>query len=376
MLNVRKVKASWQVAAVAVGAAVGVALATTSAYASPSAAGAASTAVKPLPMSTSWATPQQGIVLSYPSRNPGARPSLIVTKNGGRTWQKLPAPPVPFPANNDTPDATWVPGVIAITDGTHVVDTVDGGRHWSSMRLYGAAANRYVGHLTLSHGRVYTLVSSYNASGTAATAVYSGLDNGNALRTVPGLSVSGGITYGDITAIGGLQVSLGSDYAKEGYWLSGNGTRFAAAPRPCPVTTSVLLGGVRDGRPVALCSDGPSEVAPGETVHQIWTAAHLGGHFTAASPAFTGYNQQAFAAASDRNLTIASAAGVDVTFNVGRTWTAELPQPSGSFWQDLAFPSSSVGVAVDSTINSQSQLVGYVYVTTSAGRTWHPLTLP
>ena len=378
MLNVRKVKTGWRIFAVAIGTAVTATLATTNAYAGQPGAAAPGAAVKLLPMSTSWPTPQRGIVLSYPSRTPGSRPSLFMTGNGGRSWQKLPAPPLPFPANNDTPDATWTGGVIAITDGTHIVATHDGGRRWSPVRLTGLSASMsfFVGHITITDGRMFTVVTSNSASGTSTTAVYSGPARGSILRAVRGLSVSGGITYGSITAVGALQVSLGSDYATERYWLSRNGVRFLPAPLPCPVTTSVLLGGVRNGKPIALCNGNPSDVGPGQNDHQIWTAPHLGGRFSASSPVFVWWNQQAFAAASDQDMTIASVAGLDVTFDGGQTWTAELPQPNGATWQDLDFPSSTVGVVVNNTVNDALQLVGTVYRTTDAGRSWHALSLP
>lgn len=328
-----------------------------------------------VPMSASWPTPQRGIVLSYPSRTPGARPTLLETGNAGRSWRKLPAPPLPFPVNNDTPDATWAEGVIAVTDGTHIVASYDGGQHWSRVPLAGlpASAGAFVGHITIAARRMFTLVSSNGANGTSSTAVYSGPARGGALRAVRGLSVSGGITYGDISAVGGLQVSLGSDYATERYWLSHDGVRFVSAPLPCPATMSVRLGGVRDGKPVALCSGSPSDVAAGRNDHQIWTAPRLGGRFSASSPVFVWWNQQDFAAASDLDMTIASAAGLDVTFDGGQTWTAELLQPNGATWQDLAFPSSTVGVVVNNTVNDALQLVGTVYRTTDAGRSWHPI---
>lgn len=343
--------------------------------AAPTGAGAAA---KPLPMSTSWPTPQSGIVLSYPSRTPGAKPSLIVTRNGGRSWQRLPAPPLPFPVNNDTPDATWAAGMIAVTDGTNIVATHDQGRHWVRVRLAGipSSTSVFVGHITITDGHMFTLVTSNSASGTGTTTVYGGPARGNVLRAVRGLSISGGITYGDISPIGGLQVSLGSDYANERYWLSRDGVRFVPAPLPCPVTTSALLGGVRDGKPIALCSGSPSDVAAGQNDHQVWTAPRLGGVFKAVSPVFVWFNQQAFAAASDRDMTIASAAGLDVTFNGGQTWTTELLQPNGASWQDLAFPSRTVGVVVNNTVNDALQLVGTVYRTTDAGRSWNALSLP
>jgi hypothetical protein len=55
------------------------------------------------PMSASWLTPQRGIVLGYLKRAAGAKPYLITTSNGGRTWQSVSAPPVAYPADNDQP---------------------------------------------------------------------------------------------------------------------------------------------------------------------------------------------------------------------------------------------------------------------------------
>jgi photosystem II stability/assembly factor-like uncharacterized protein len=65
-----------------------------------------------------------------------------------------------------------------------------------------------------------------------------------------------------------------------------------------------------------------------------------------------------------------------VTGNGGQTWTAELLQPNGAAWQDLAFPSSTVGAVVNNTVNNALQLVDTVYRTTDAGRSWHALSLP
>ena len=301
-----------------------------------------------------------------------------MTGNGGQSWRQLPAPSLPFPANNDTPDATWMGGVIAITDGTQIVATHDGGRRWSPVRLTGlpASASIFVGHITITGGRIFTVVTSNNGSGTSTATVYAGPALDGILRAVRGLSISGGITYGEIVATGGLQVSLGSDYATEHYWLSRDGVRFVAAPLPCPVTTPALLGGVRNGKPIALCSGSPSDVGPGQNDHQVWTATRLGGSFSASGPVFTWWNQQAFAAASDRDLTLATAAGLDVTFDGGQTWTAELLQPNGATWQDLAFPSKTVGAVVNNTVNNALQQVGTVYRTTDAGHSWHALSLP
>jgi hypothetical protein len=335
-----------------------------------------------LPMSTSWPTPQRGIVLSYPSRTPGAKPYLSLTTDGGRTWRRLGAPPVPYPADNDQPDATWADGVIAVTDGTHVVATQDGGRHWSPVHLRGvpvSAASTYIARLAIADGRMFALVTTQSGTGSSSAAIYSGRDRAHVLRPVPGLSVTGGITYGDISTAGVVQAYLGASYAAGRYWYSRDGVHFRPAPLPCPVSTQALLGGVRQGhptaQPTALCSGSPSDAGPGQNDKQVWIAPHLGGPFGPSGPVFTSPNQQRFAAASATDMTIATAFDLEVTFNAGKTWTSLLGQPSGAFWTDLSFPSPTTGVVVCDTIDNSGNQIGTVYQTTDAAHTWHALSV-
>jgi photosystem II stability/assembly factor-like uncharacterized protein len=359
------------------GCTIGLAVPAMAATAAP-AAGSLSTAAAAtiprglLPMATSWLTPQRGIVLGYPSRTTGAKPYLLVTGNGGRTWQSLAAPPVRYPADNDQPDAIWANGVISVTDGTHIVITRDNGRHWSAERLAGLSGTFYVDGVVIVDGRILARVTTGKS-----TAVYSGPAKGGVLRAVRGLSIAGSGTYGDISAVGGiLQVDLGNDYAAERYWYSRNGVRFVAAPLPCPVTTSALLAGVRDGRVIALCSGSPSDVGLGENDKQVWMAKRLGGTFGPSGPVVDSPNELGFAAASAKDMVFATAFPLAVTFNAGRTWTYELAQPNGAFWTDLSFSSATTGVVVCSTFSDAGKEVDTVYRTTNGGRTWHALSLP
>jgi hypothetical protein len=331
-----------------------------------------------LPMSTSWPAPQRGIVLSYPSRTPGAKPDLSLTGDGGRHWGRLGAPPVPYPADNDQPEVTWAGGVIAVTDGTHVAASRDEGRHWSPVDLRGvpaSAASTYIGRLAIADGRLFALVTTQSASGSSSTAIYSGRDRATVLGPVPGLSVTGGITYGDVSTAGTLQVYLGGNYATARYWYSRDGARFRPAPLPCPVSTAALLGGVRQGHPVALCGGSPSDAGPGQNDKQVWIAPRPGATFSPSGPVFTSPNQQRFAAASARDMTIATAFDLEATSDAGETWTSLLAQPSGAFWTGLSFPSATVGVVVCDTIDSAGNQIGTVYRTTDAGHTWHALTV-
>jgi hypothetical protein len=126
-----------------------------------------------VPTSTSWTSPQSGIVLAYTSLDAGAMPYLFVTGNGGRTWRPMPASPVPFLVPGNNPVATWADGAIAVTDRTHIVVTRDSGRRWSAVRLAGASG-AFIGKLVIASGRMYALVQTQNG-GTGSKTVYSGL---------------------------------------------------------------------------------------------------------------------------------------------------------------------------------------------------------
>ena len=361
--------------------------ASTLAVAVPVAASAAPAATaKLVAVSASWPSPQRGIALAYRSLAPGGKPALFRTRDGGRSWHALPAPPVRWPADDDVPDVTSSAGVIAISTGTSVVASRDGGRHWAALRLAGLPAstprNLFVGRVSIAYGRMFTLVTEDARGGTSSVAVFAGPARGGTLRAVPKLSVSGSIkggrpgAYGDISAVGGLQVSLGVNYASARYWLSRDGVHFTAAPAPCPAGTAAMLGGVRGGKPTALCSTEPSSAGAGTNSHRIWIAPHLGGRFTAAGPAIRWYNQQEFAAASGRDMAMAGAPSLDVTSDTGHSWAIKLLKPNGAFWSDLAFPSGSTGVVVGVTVDNSLKQIGAVYRTVDGGHSWHALTLP
>ncbi|HEV3382365.1 MAG TPA: hypothetical protein VG142_15480 [Trebonia sp.] len=323
------------------------------------------------PTGASWTTADKGIVLAYPSVTPGAEPYLLQTLDGGQTWRSLPAPPLTYPADHTQPYTAWADGIIAATDGTTVVTTRDSGRHWTTEELVGASGSFNVDSLVITSGRVFALVTT---PGTAA--VYSGTPASGELREVKGLSVTGGEAYGDISAVGGLQVDLGTDFTAQQYWYSKNGISFTAASLPCPATTMAWLGGVRSGKVVALCSDSPSTVGPGSTAAQLQTAPSLGGTFTPSGAAFVLPNPQEFAAASPQAATIATEGNVTVTTDAGTTWTAGLSQANGAFWTSLTFPDATTGFVVGNTVNNSLQEVDTLYRTTNSGETWSAVPLP
>ncbi|MGD0704461.1 MAG: sialidase family protein [Trebonia sp.] len=355
-----------------VGCAIGLAapaMAATAAIAKPAAGTAIPRGLRP--MSASWLTPGRGIVLGYQKRATKAKPYLITTGNGGKTWQSLTAPPVPYPADNDQPQVTWEDGAIAAEDGTHIYVSTNEGRHWSAERLAGLKGSFFVAAVAINHGRVFALVTT-----DTSAAVYSGVTGKGVLSVVRGLSITGSGTYGDISTLGALQVDLGNNYQTERYWYSRDGVHFTAAALPCPVSTSASLGGVRAGKVIALCSGSPSDIGLGQNDKQVFIAAKLGGTFKRSGPVFDSSNTLGFVTASDRDMTIVTAFALYVTFNAGQTWTPEIPQNNGATFAGLWYPSFTTGYVVCNTYNNAAQPVDTLYRTTDSGRAWRAVPLP
>jgi hypothetical protein len=345
------------------------------------AAGAAAAAPRFLPVSASWPTPQRGVVLGYASRTAGARPYLYQTGDGGHQWQRLAAPPVRYPADQDQPAVTWAKGMIAVTNGARIVVTRDGGRRWSAVRLAGVPApsrTSFVHDLTITDGRMFALVDQTDTkTGTGSSALYSGPARGQVLRPVPRLSITGDFTYSTISSAGGaLQIDLGHDYSAQRYWYSRNGLRFTPGPLPCPAPMVTFPGATPGGRPVALCATPPSAVGLGTDETQVRTAAHLGGAFRASGPLAESPNALDFAVASARDMAMDNGFSVMVTFNGGRKWVSPLSNANGGEWTSLAFLSATTGVVVDNTISNSGKPEGAVYRTTDSGHVWHALRLP
>jgi photosystem II stability/assembly factor-like uncharacterized protein len=323
------------------------------------------------PMSASWPTPQRGIVLGYLNRDTGAKPYLITTSNGGKTWQSLSAPPTPYPADNDQPVVTWQDGVIAADDGTHIYVTTNEGKQWSAERLAGASGSAYVDKVVITHGRVFALAIT-----DSSATVYSGVAGKGTLSAVSGLSIAGSGVYGDLSVQGALEVDLGSNYTTERYWYSRDGVHFTAAALPCPVTTSADLGGVRAGKVIALCSGSPSDIGLGENDKQVFIAPKLGGTFKSSGPVFDSSNTLGFVTDSTTDMTIVTTFALYITFNAGKTWTPEIPQNNGATFAGLWYPSFSTGYVVCSTVSNAGKEVDTLYRTTDGGRVWHALALP
>ncbi|MEU4670782.1 hypothetical protein AB0F91_23055 [Amycolatopsis sp. NPDC023774] len=327
------------------------------------------------PASTSWTGPEHGFVLGYTDcGEPGWCPALLSTTDGGAHWRRLGAPPMSLPDNhNHVRIVAAGDQRLYVTDGSRVLATHDGGRHWFTVLVAGGG-QRYVSALAETGGRIFAVVTS-NSSGNT-TSVYSGLAGGPVLTPLPGFEVTGGITYGDLATGGGLQIALGADYRTEEYWTSRDGVVFTRASPPCPSGTTASLGGVRAGQVIALCSSSPGSPQPGSSERRMWRARKLGGTFSGTADAPSVGITQGFGAATADTATVAAEGGGDGflhhTTDGGRTWTTTVLSDRGVGLSDLAFVGEGVGVVVDGLPDAEAGSA--VYRTADAGRTWEELS--
>jgi hypothetical protein len=328
------------------------------------------------PASTSWTGPLRGYVLGFsPCGKPGWCASLLSTTDGGQRWRRVGSPPISLPDNHNQVKLTVADERdVFVSDGTRLLASRDGGRQWSPVLLTGVREPFYLSKIAETGAKVFAMVTGYGSPST--TTLYAGLAGARVLLPVPGFTVTGSVTYGDLATSGGLQVSMGADYRSQKYWTSPDGVVFASAPPPCPADASASLSGIRDGQVLALCSGGPGSPQPGSTVRRLWRAQRLGGKFTGTAQAPTLGINQSFSAASATSATVAAEGGgsgfLHSTADGGATWTTTVLGGRGVCLNDLDFPSERVGVVVDGLPDADGGSA--VYRTTDGGITWRELT--
>ncbi len=327
------------------------------------------------PASTSWTGPLRGFVLGFsPCGNPGWCASLLSTADGGKRWRRVGSPPISLPDNHNQVKLTVIDERdLFLSDGARLFASRDGGVNWSRVRLAGVREPFYISKITEAGPRVFAMVTGFGRPST--TTLYAGIAGARVLQPVPGFTVTGSATYGDIATSGGIQVSMGADYRLQKYWTSSDGLTFESAPAPCPADSSASLSGVRRGHVLALCSGGPGTPQPGATVRRLWRAPKLGGRFTGTAQAPTLGIDQSFSAASPAAATVAAEGGgtgfLHSTADGGATWTTTALSGRGVCLNDLDFPDELVGVVVDGLPDAEGGSA--VYRTTDGGITWGEL---
>ncbi|MFC4085511.1 sialidase family protein [Amycolatopsis samaneae] len=329
------------------------------------------------PASASWADADDGYVLGYaPCAGSRWCPVLLGTTDGGTRWQRLGAPSLSLPDNHNHVQLSYFgAGRAYVSDGNRLEATRDGGRTWSAVTLADTGNAFYLGRIAETHGRTFALLSTYGETGS--TRLYSGVAGTPLLAPVPGFVATGGLTYGDLAVGGGLQVVLGADYGVERYWTAADGEHLTPAPAPCPAGSTAALGGVREGRVVALCSGSAGSPRPGSMTRGVRHAPGLGGEFTGTAQGPAQGIHQGFGAATANSVTVAAVGGgadfLHGTDDGGATWHTTVLGDHGAGLADLDFPGTDTGIVVAGAPDDPNGSA--VFRTTDGGRSWHELTI-
>jgi hypothetical protein len=330
-----------------------------------------------LPSSISWLDARQGMVFGYAPCGEDLCPRLMATADGGDTWHQLNEPPVKLPDNHNQVKLTVTDAKNAfVTDGTTLWATNDATGTWYPVNLAGLVAPYFIGKIVVAHDKVYAVASSLGNDTGNATRIYSAPIGAPTLHVIPGFTVTGGYTYGDIAADGDvLQFYLGADYATGQYGYSVDGVHVVAAPSPCPTENPTELGGIRDGRPIALCNGSGGSPGPGSMTKQVFTAAELGGTYVASNPAPALGITEGFGPATPDIQTIAAVGGsislLHSTFDAGKSWTTTRLSERGFGVFDLHFVTDEIGYLVDGVPDATDGSA--VYRSTDSGHTWQQI---
>jgi photosystem II stability/assembly factor-like uncharacterized protein len=317
------------------------------------------------PASVTFVSLQTGWVLG--ATCPTCTVSLIRTRDGGRTWAGIPAPPVSVSQGDGGPGVRK----IRFADlnngwafGPGLWETHDGGSHWSrpSLPVSGSAE---VSDLEASAGLARAAVIDGSAVDLLTTLV--GQDAWEASPTklpigagpVPTAQIvlqgnAGWVLQNDRVVINGARLDNGS-------WV--------AWPPPCTaVGGPAVLAASTPTDLVAACSEGRfSGPAVDVRVFRSTDGVTFPAQGTVV-PSAT--DAQGVASPVPSTIVVADAQRLVASFDRAATWvTVFSGSPSGG-WQDLGFTSPTQGVVVEAGQGTQP---GVLLMTHDGGHSWVPV---
>lgn len=351
----------------------------------------ATTSPTPSPTTAPTATPTPTFTLSIPAgfqpvslsaisendfwvlgRSPcatvtGCPSEILHTTNGGRSFQRIPAPvtvyltgagPVGPPTVSDLRFANALDGW-AFGNGAAFV-TYDGGRHWYELNPDWTFLQIEPG----ANGYVYASVEVCATPSTTTGCVYSLKRSQAGTDDWANLAVPGNPPgWPSIGVHGDTIWVMYFDQSTRTAWVSGDdGHLWNRRSMPCepdlgglfdPVSTTVIW---------AFCATGMQGDAA--------VSANGGAFYTTHEGPGTAFGNGSFVGAlSAREAFVAGPGGVEVTTNAGLSYHT-LPQPPAAVW--IGFTDSHVGYVIS---QNQTTLASQLWRTTNGGSTWTVVSL-
>ncbi|MCW2778612.1 MAG: glycosyl hydrolase, repeat-containing protein [Frankiales bacterium] len=307
------------------------------------------------PLSFSFVSPRTGWVLGDAPCDDPACASLLLTRDGGRTWRGVPAPEHPTTSAVATASTVRAVRFASLRDGfafdSVLSATHDGGATWHDVPLPGR-----VQALETAAGRVHVVVAVCSAAG-CRSALYTGASSSDDLRPVPGVDLPGDAGAG--LAVHGRHVYVlrpGTDDGRTdpALYAGQDGAHYALRRTPCTgeYRFDAAVAASDDTDLVLVCG---SDVGAGMQRKHVYTSVDAGQHWTAAGdpPPVSG----TLLAATRKGTFLGNTrTGVDVTRD-GRTWTHAVGDDATT---QVGFVTDDLGFFLQDALQ----------VTRDAGRTW------
>lgn len=345
-------------------AVLSVAIAAVSGFCLPAIADAAPPGL--VPSSTSWTSERSGWVLGFTPCAPGSENQcarLLRTFDGGRTWLRVPAPPVRQSPEHDQVRVHFANDLDGlITDGHRLYASHSAGALWQRIPLPEAE----IGAIASNDRFSYAILT-----GTAGTRLFSSPVHTSRWAPVPGVELPESGGGGDVVARGtSAFVALNVIFQSTGYWSTTDGRAWQPGTPPCAVDAGPNLGLARDRALFAMCSHDPGR---GFMVKDLQRAEPGGWGFVASAPPegiTTGFDAAA-ASTVAVGAVGAGAAFVHRGTAGGTAWDTPFTGDEQPMF-DLAFTDARHGTMV---LGGPGWPDAVVYRTTDGAATWSPITV-
>lgn len=325
------------------------------------------------PQSVTFISASQGWVLGLAPCHPAPCTAVVHTRDGGRTWHRIPAPgaplvPVGLGARAGVSELRFADASNGWAYGPDVYLTHNGGAIWHKIRMPGPVLD-----LEAAAGVAYAAVKNRHGN----TALYRSTVGRNRWSLVPGLgNIPGAAAEGSITLHGSAGwLLVGNLIVGITLLRTSTGANWTHMHDPCGTVMGAGLF------PASIAADTARQVsmlcvstpASGSTLKKVYSSADGGRHFTAAGEPPSGGLDAMLARPTSVHLFVAAASvfsWIYASGNAGRTWHTVLQNDRGgdTMLNDFGFTTSTQGVVVQGLPQNGGRAV--LRMTRNGGRTW------
>jgi photosystem II stability/assembly factor-like uncharacterized protein len=339
-----------------------------------------------VPQSVTFVSPTEGWVLGTAPCPKGPCTSMVRTRDGGATWQGVPAPLVALGSGQQ-----GAPGVanVRFADpldgwvfGSQLWSTHDGGKTWQQVSLGSNTKAMSIQALEAGAGAAYALDLPGTSSSTSVTAqLYStpvGTDAWTAVSNTSVPNAEGGTVVVQGHSAWLAVPTAGGSGVPGGAFLARTSSGWVSRKLPCGQFTEVLAAATASDL-TAVCASG---AGAGQQPKSAYLSSDGGVTWKAAGQAPLGGDTLGAAMASTSTIVISAASGASflyASFDSGHTWSTAFQDSAGGGtpFRDLGFTTATQGVVIEGLVppgSSSGLPTPRLLMSRDGGHTWTPVT--